>query len=200
MNNLLYKCAAFYKHCTAFCKISKHKSFDFDFFKTITDPEELLEYAESSLDKIDYGSARGVFVLDRENGYALKIALPDNFSGGIHQNKSETQISEHLPKITANVIKHHPDYYWIIVELANPLDNQKELLKALNLSSPGDLGLLYGKFPPKNHKLLKEPNPIAILVSKLVEKGILPRDVQKSDSWGYTKDKRLVLIDYGKIN
>lgn len=189
------------KLCYLFFKQAKSfDSFDFDIFKKINNQNERLEYAEKHLKPVDeYGSSRAVFILD--NKYALKIALPDNLTSGINQNLSEVEISSAFPHLTTKTFEHHPKYYWVITELAKPLDSQEELLIGLNLTSPLDLGLLFGKFPPKNHVLKKEPNPIALEVSQLVKEKILPRDVLKSDSWGWTlgDNKRLILIDYGRL-
>lgn len=202
MDRLVYLCNLFYKLASDLIPPDNLGSFDWNTFTSKKDPKEMFEYAEANLTKTDdYGSARGVFILDSAKGYALKIALPDNLSGGIHQNRQEALVSAVLPEITANVIYHHPQYYWMIVELAKPLSSLDELIQELNLSSPLDIGFLFGKFPPRNHKLLKQPNPIALTVSKLVNEGILPRDVVKSDSWGHTigANSRLVLLDYGRL-
>lgn len=202
MKKVLYLCDLFYKLATASDIAESSGGFNWDFFKTLEDPEELFKYAEDNLPSTDeYGSARGVFILDSGNGYALKIALPENLASGVHQNKAEAQVAKILPDITAQIISHHPKFYWMVVELARPLADQEELIRELNLTKPLDIGFLFGKFPPKNHKLLKEPNPIALQVSKLVNEGVLPRDVMKSDSWGHTlgSNPRLVLIDYGKL-
>lgn len=188
----------FYEQCFQIFKTSKINSFDINFFKKINDPQKIFEYAKLNLKNIGKGSSRFVFIINDK--YVLKVAIPDNLIGGTFQNKSEQQISNRFSNITANVIEHHPEYYWVISELASPLNSQQELLRSLNLSSPVDLAALFSKFPPKNHKFLKEPNSIAKEVSSLVQEKILPRDVMKSDSWGYTKDKKLVLIDYGKLN
>lgn len=201
MRKILNLCNFFYSLVTTASSI-EDSSFSWDFFQTIENPEKMFEYAEKHLAKIDeYGSARGVFVLDTGKSYGLKIALPTNLEAGIHQNQKEIEISQMLPDITAQIISHHPKYYWMIVELARPVKDQKELMLALNLTSPLDIGLLFSKFPIKNHKLTKPPHPIALKVSQLVNDGVLPRDVMKSDSWGYVArdGAKLVLIDYGKL-
>lgn len=202
MKKVLYLCNLFYKLATLSSIADPTAGFNWEFFKSIEDPEKLFKYAKNNLTSTgEYGSARGVFILDPKNGYALKIALPENLAAGIYQNKAETEVAKILPHITAQVISHHPEFYWMVVELARPLADQEELIRELNLSEPLDIGFLFGKFPPKNHKLLKNPNPIALEVSKLVNKGVLPRDVMKSDSWGHTlgPEPKLVLIDYGKL-
>lgn len=187
--------------CYLFLKQAKSfGTFDFEIFKSFDNQDERLEYAEEHLVPVDeYGSSRAVFILN--NKYALKIALPDNLISGINQNLSEVEISLAFPHLTSKTFDYDSKYYWVLTELAKPLDSQEELLAGLNLSSPLDLGLLFGKFPPKNHVLKKEPNKIALEVSELVKEKILPRDVLKSDSWGWTlgDNKRLILIDYGRL-
>lgn len=184
-------------------KLALHlDSFDYQHFKKLKSIEDIFDYANGRLQKSteddECGSSRCTFILDYGAGKALKIALPDNLEQGIHQNKSEAEISHNLPEITAQVSDHHPNYYWVETQLARPLNDLEEMMQALNLSDPKDCGLLFGKFPPKNHKLKKKPAEIALIVSKLVNENLLPRDVIKSDSWGYTiPDNKLVLIDYG---
>lgn len=186
---LLDKCNLFYKKATS--------KFDFEEFKKINNVKEILIYLNKFLKKLGEGSSRVVF--DLNNQYVIKAAILENIDEGTHQNESEAKVSKILNDVVAHVVNNHKDYLWIIVEKAKPLKDQKELINVLNLSSPLDLGLLFAKFPPKGHKLLKEPNPIALKVSKLTNNKILPRDVIKSDSWGFTLDNRLVLIDYGKL-
>lgn len=186
------------KLCNFFYKLATKDSFDLEHFVELNNIEEIINYAKDNLKLIGRGSSRIVFKIN--DNYCLKIALPDNLETAILQNKSEFESSNNYPNLTAKIKKHHNDFYWIIAELAKPLKDHKELINALNLSSPTDLGLLFGKFPPTNHKLKKKPTDMALEVSNLVKERKIPRDVIKSDSWGYTtRDNRLVLIDYGML-
>lgn len=191
MKNILYISSLLLKLSSI-----RSKSFKVNDFISLNDPELIFDYANENLEPIDeFGTSRGVFILNTK--YVLKVALPENLNAGIAQNKQEVEYSAKFPEITAKITSHHPEFYWIKTELVRPLLNQEELLSALNLSSPKDIGFLFSKFPDKNHKLKKQPSNIALLVSSLVREKILHYDVAKSDSWGITTDGKPVLLDYG---
>lgn len=174
----------------------RSKTFDWEYFQNLNDPEEVFEYASENLEEVDEpGTSRGVFIFSSK--WVLKVALPENLAAGIAQNTNELNfaLDPNLAGLAANVSDHHPANLWIKSELVRPVNDLDELLKLLELEDPQDMMYFFGKFP-KVRKTKKVSN-IVERVSKLVRSGVLGYDIMKSDSWGVTTSGRPVLLDYG---
>lgn len=73
----------------AFKKLSKIRgNFEFNYFKSLTDPQEILEYCEEILETIAQGSSRKVFIFTSR--FAIKVAM--NPAGKL-QNHKEFKLS-----------------------------------------------------------------------------------------------------------
>lgn len=123
---------------------------------------------------IGAGSARKVY--DLNNGFVIKIAR--NIKG-IAQNEAEFLISnDDESSLFAKVYFLSDDYKYLIMEKANGIKSEKELLN-------------YFKIQNKKH--LKSNEDIKEVHDKY---NLVWADLYKFTSWGKIKDK-LVLIDYG---
>lgn len=97
------------------------KSFDHEYFESLTSARKRMEYCRSKLEFIGVGSSRAVYKVD-EN-IALKVAkttLTKNGrpGKGVAQNELEAEPYMQNYNLFAHVISNHPKYYWIEMELA----------------------------------------------------------------------------------
>ncbi|WP_370773252.1 hypothetical protein [Clostridium sp.] len=123
---------------------------------------------------IGAGSARKVY--DLNNGFVIKIAR--NIKG-IAQNEAEFLISnDDESSLFAKVYFLSDDYKYLIMEKANGIKSEKELLNYFKI---------------QNKKQLKSNEDIKEVHNKY---NLVWADLYKFTSWGKIKDK-LVLIDYG---
>ena len=123
---------------------------------------------------IGAGSARKVY--DLNNGFVIKIAR--NIKG-IAQNEAEFLISnDDESSLFAKVYFLSDDYKYLIMEKANGIKSEKELLNYFKI---------------QNKKQLKSNEEIKEVHDKY---NFVLADLYKFTSWGKIKDK-LVLIDYG---
>lgn len=105
-----------------FLNENQGNSFDWDFFKNISDMYDVKDYLDKTLQPVskhakDAGSSRIAYVLS--NDKVLKIAKNN---AGIAQNKAETDIaSKSNSSIFTKIYDHHPNYIWIVAELVEPL-------------------------------------------------------------------------------
>jgi len=98
--------------------------FDLNYFKTLTHPDTMMEYAHEHLKRLGQGSSRIVYALS--SGKVLKIAY-DMIDAGIVQNETEVDVSTnpHTKPVVAKVFDADEGYCWIISELVKPLDGDK---------------------------------------------------------------------------
>lgn len=123
---------------------------------------------------IGAGSARKVY--DLNNGFVIKIAR--NIKG-IAQNEAEFLISnDDESSLFAKVYFLSDDYKYLIMEKANGIKSEKEILNYFKI---------------QNKKQLKSNEDIKEVHDKY---NLVWADLYKFTSWGKIKDK-LVLIDYG---
>ena len=123
---------------------------------------------------IGAGSARKVY--DLNNGFVIKIAR--NIKG-IAQNEAEFLISnDDESSLFSKVYFLSNDYKYLIMEKANGIKSEKELLNYFKI---------------QNKKQLKSNEDIKEVHDKY---NLVWADLYKFTSWGKIKDK-LVLIDYG---
>ena len=123
---------------------------------------------------IGAGSARKVY--DLNNGFVIKIARNIN---GLAQNEAEFLISNYdESSLFAKVYFLSDDYKYLIMEKANGIKSEKELLNYFKI---------------QNKKQLKSNEDIKEVHDKY---NLVWADLYKFTSWGKIKDK-LVLIDYG---
>ena len=123
---------------------------------------------------IGAGSARKVY--DLNNGFVIKIAR--NIKG-IAQNEAEFLISnDDESSLFAKVYFLSDDYKYLIMEKANGIKSEKELLNYFKI---------------QNKKQIKSNEDIKEVHDKY---NLVWADLYKFTSWGKIKDK-LVLIDYG---
>jgi len=123
---------------------------------------------------IGSGSSRNVF--DLGNGYVIKVAKN---MAGIAQNKLEYNISYYdKSDLFAKVVQASNDFYFLIMEKADKIDNISEVFEYFNVSDKK--GLFHLK---KLQNIKKNYN-------------LLLADFERKSNWGIIKG-RPVIIDYG---
>lgn len=123
---------------------------------------------------ISSGSSRDVF--DLKNGYVIKIAKN---MAGIAQNQYEYFISYYdNSNLFAKVVNVSDDFYFLIMEKADKIDNISDVFKYFNVSSKREL------FQLKELQNIKK------------KYNLLLGDFNRKSNWGIIKG-RPVIIDYG---
>jgi hypothetical protein len=182
------------KLANLFCEASlKH-----NYFQKLNNLKEIDDYAKKNLTKIDSGSSRNAYIINSRK--ALKVAKPSTEQPGVEQNKAEKEMAEQFQKMNIDcytkVYQHHPQYFWIIADLVRPIKDNTELANLLGV----DTDTMFSLFAPPTFK--RKPLPANVpqqllQLKKLVDSGVLGRDIMKSNSWGKTADGQAVLLDYG---
>ena len=123
---------------------------------------------------IGSGSSRDVF--DLKNGYVIKVAK--NIAG-IAQNQSEYAISYYDDSnLFARVVNVSNDFYFLVMEKADKIDNISEVFRYFNVSDKREL------FHLKELQNIKK------------KYNLLLGDFDRKSNWGIIKG-RPVIIDYG---
>ena len=123
---------------------------------------------------IGTGSSRDVF--DLKNGYVIKVAK--NIAG-IAQNQTEYAISNYDDSnLFAKVISISNDFYFLVMEKADKIDNISDVFRYFNVSDKREL------FHLKELQNIKK------------KYNLLLGDFDRKSNWGIIKG-RLVIIDYG---
>ncbi|WP_160690846.1 hypothetical protein [Clostridium sp. C2-6-12] len=123
---------------------------------------------------IGSGSSRDVF--DLNNGYVIKVAK--NIAG-IAQNQTEYVISYYDDSdLFAKVVQASNDFYFLIMEKADKINNISEVFKYFNVSDKREL------FHLKEIQNIKK------------KYNLLLGDFDRKRNWGIIKG-RPVIIDYG---
>lgn len=123
---------------------------------------------------IGTGSSRDVF--DLQNGYVVKVAK--NIAG-IAQNQTEYAISNYDDSnLFARVISISNDFYFLVMEKADKIDNISDVFRYFNVSDKREL------FHLKELQNIKK------------KYNLLLGDFDRKSNWGIIKG-RPVIIDYG---
>ncbi|MDD3453858.1 MAG: hypothetical protein PHN42_06270 [Bacilli bacterium] len=123
---------------------------------------------------IGTGSSRDVF--DLKNGYVIKVAK--NIAG-IAQNQTEYAISNYDDSnLFAKVISISNDFYFLVMEKADKIDNISDVFRYFNVSDKREL------FHLKELQNIKK------------KYNLLLGDFDRKSNWGIIKG-RPVIIDYG---
>lgn len=123
---------------------------------------------------IGTGSSRDVF--DLQNGYVVKVAK--NIAG-IAQNQTEYAISNYDDSnLFARVISISNDFYFLVMEKADKIDNISDVFMYFNVSDKREL------FHLKELQNIKK------------KYNLLLGDFDRKSNWGIIKG-RPVIIDYG---
>lgn len=123
---------------------------------------------------IGTGSSRDVF--DLKNGYVIKVAK--NIAG-IAQNQTEYAISNYDDSnLFAKVISISNDFYFLVMEKADKIDNISDVFRYFNVSDKR------GLFHLKELQNIKK------------KYNLLLGDFDRKSNWGIIKG-RPVIIDYG---
>lgn len=161
------------------------------------------------------GGSRQTFILTSK--LILKLAVNEK---GLEQNKTEYEISQKFPNITAKVYKTGPEYYYIVSELVRPITNWDEfenltkinwvvfrdIMSALAKTNSESLSTVVLSQKTLSQltfltayqvkKFFKEP--LVVSLFEVVKKGGLSIvDLQRVEHYGKTADGRIVLLDYG---
>ena len=184
----------------------RSKGFNINVFKTFDDHDDLARYARLNLQRLGSGSSRGVYALTSKR--VLKIALND---AGLAQNEAElaTFTDPQVKPILAKIFDYDPKNRWLISELVRPA-GYNEIEKHLGFENiyfeefvatvAGGHGydwlLQSGRYPE-----VEQHEELANALSYLVNEGdMLVADLESKSSWGFTADRRLVLLDAGATN
>lgn len=123
---------------------------------------------------IGTGSSRDVF--DLQNGYVVKVAK--NIAG-FAQNQTEYAISNYDDSnLFARVISISNDFYFLVMEKADKIDNISDVFRYFNVSDKREL------FKLKELQNIKK------------KYNLLLGDFDRKSNWGIIKG-RPVIIDYG---
>lgn len=201
--------------------LSESEKFNFDYFKTLTWPENL-HYADETLPVFsDTGGGRKVFSLG--NNKVLKIAKANNqkFFGGFKQNKNEVEIYYKLKNIDffPEMYDYAKDYSWIIFEKVNLIGTETDALQPYTDLYFEELEAIFGSrrkftidqifFPEKYPELQDEIEEITDFgpdwknneyIKKmyiLYTNGIHPEELLVPSHYGINKNGKLVLVDFG---
>lgn len=100
----------------------KKPEFDFEHFLRFTNRTDALRYlVTTNIKKLGSGTFRAAFQLDEKR--IIKIA---SLIVGVEQNKKEFQHSKCIgPKHAIQVLEHHPEFWWLIEERADLLDDEQ---------------------------------------------------------------------------
>lgn len=154
--------------------------------------------------KLGSGSSRIVYLVN--NDFVIKLA---NGNRGNGQNKSEVMaVWCGDPKYYTEIYDYASDYSWLFVEMAYPIkakDFEKyfgfslsELYDALAYSfhffkTPNDKE----EYDDSAYRKLRKNSWFKGLEKMINACGLEPGDIGKPNSWGITKNNKIVLLDYG---
>jgi hypothetical protein len=96
--------------------------FDFEQFSQFTDRSKALRYlVTSNIKQLGSGTFRAAFQLDENR--VIKIAT---INEGVGHNQREFQHAKCIgPKHAIQVLDHHPEFWWLIEERADLLDDEQ---------------------------------------------------------------------------
>jgi len=181
-----------------FKKLSKVRSntFEWNYFKELRDPHEILKYCKKHLDFIHQGSSRAAFILTGR--FVLKVALNEP---GREQNVKEYDVynTTNFKNIITRVYDHQWKFYWLLVDLVSPLSHAKsgetqDVIMPINsyeeffAAYDGSRGFTS---PYLTQEQIIEGQAFAN------EQDMPFAEIFNPEQWGKTTDGRIVLIDYG---
>lgn len=125
-----------------------------------------------------------------DDSTVLKVALN---AKGLAQNSVEHALANMSP-LFADIFDHHPENFWITMELAKPI-TIKELLDYFGLRDPDELyyALIRIRKHPNNPRITE----IIDLADKLNLEAV---DFEEYDNWGKVMrngNETLVIVDFG---
>lgn len=199
----------------------RSKTFNIREFKKLNDLENIHEYAQDRLQMIGEGSSRTAYILSSK--YVLKLAnlvdgrasggyeddygnwIEDEGFGcekGLAQNEAEAktymEASPEVQKVLPRIYDYHKHDYWLLTELVKPLNSIDEWTEISEVSW-SDFFTFTQKVNDRNVlREYYEDSPFLMALYDLVkEHSISPEDLGFVEQWGYTADRRLVLLDTG---
>lgn len=203
MNDLLQEYVELYlEKIRSKSDYGEKKKFSFQEFKSITDFDDINQYASWRLELLGEGSARNVYAFS--NKYVLKVAYNDK---GIDQNFAELDAitNPKLKNLFAEIKDYDPNGIWLVSEMVRRVSNDEfENMTGINPDVYETLVFDYGKHKVATQYFnLLEPAAQRwfLDVYDLIKTGDMARgDLYQPKHWGKTPDGRLVLYDYGLTN
>lgn len=177
--------------------------FNFAEFKSLDDLDKILNYASNRLELLGSGSSRAVYALTAKK--VLKIATNE---AGLAQNEEEINVYTN-PKskpLMTKIYDSDKDFTWLTSELAQPCEDNGQIEKHLGIDEEN---MQFNEFIDAcargQFKWMRENFPVLVplmpfaeaIYDFIDENNLIPGDIKKPDSWGFTADNRLVLLDYG---
>lgn len=109
--------------------------FNLNYFISIKDIEQQIDYLDENLTQLGKGSSRFVYLLNNQT--VIKIINPSNLSAALAQNKTEVLLSQNnkINSILTKIYKWADDYSWVIAELVTPLKSPEEFEKLTGVSA-----------------------------------------------------------------
>ncbi len=182
--------------------------FNFQHFEKLIYFSDKVKYCNSTLEKIGAGSSRIVYKLNDE--HVLKLAK--NTKGKV-QNMVEADLSEtkNYNCIIAEVLEFAEDHTWIVAEKCDKLTAAKFKQETdIKWKSYQDIMTYYydcrnpNRFNPKDQPDLPDEdfeNEFLYLMDDFLADYNLPvGDYVRLTSFGFSKEKGVVLVDYGLNN
>jgi len=165
------------------------KKFVWSEFLKIADTFDIValrRYAEERLKELG-SSSRAAYLLTSHS--VLKIATDNR---GIKQNAFEVKSYEklkHLP--VTKIFKHEggSEPVWLVCELVNPIDSNKQFKKITGLE-PYDM-------VQDAHYDYNLDNPYIAMAKKFIDVGLDKGELGIARQWGTNADGELRLLDYG---
>jgi len=161
-------------------------------FESLDNPNMLLAYADSFLQKLGQGSSRAAYVFSSR--YVLKIAINNK---GIAQNETEVQVATNpeTKAIIARVHKADPDNKWVISDAVRELKNEKEFADATGLDWTTFIKEVKALFKGEP---VEDPSEMAqAMAATMKANDLMFGDIKEITHWGKAADGRVVLLDYG---
>jgi hypothetical protein len=102
----------------------RSEGFSFDALNACETLEDAEQYAKTHLERVGQGLFRTAYGLD--DNTVLKVLRTDGDDIDHMQNAQEARNASCLPKrYVAQVLRKHPEFWWIVVERVNPLTIEK---------------------------------------------------------------------------
>lgn len=181
--------------------------FSFATLNKLKTPQKVLDYCEAcGLVKLGEGTARTVFKLNATQ--VLKVAINES---GMEQNKTESEIGNctSVKDLFARIDKIAPNFLWLVMELVVPVNSDAQFSKLIKMDIAAFRNTLtywyaenmqiarHNQFEPEQYQKNLKNRYVKAVLQVVQSCDMLPGDFAKSDSWGITTDRRLVVIDYG---
>lgn len=165
-------------------------------FKALGSVDEMLTYANKTLQDLGEGSARKVFRFSGTK--VLKIARNDK--QGVGQNEAEFQIAANADtsSVVARIFDHDASFKWIICEVVKPFNSRNAFETATGIPWKLFRESIESERVQYVSELSDEQYTFVESVLLMIESnGLLPGDVATYEHWGMTASGRVAILDYG---